>query len=403
MLRRILGSIVAVVVYWMISVLYTPHTILLTSKVAGQQFEDTDAGFVLTSYLYQLVSGVGVAFSLGLLVLLAVIWYKPIRQFLATLAIIGTLLTAVQPSLVWAYAETGNKTEVRGIESDETAFMIPNFGKTTDQTQYRSEAYLNRPDIKVPGKFVMIPHEKLSGTGGSSGLAGALASDYWVSTSTLIKVKRSPYSRTWVQKGRGTNATVDESFPCQTAGGHNISKIGVAVGVSIDDAHAAKYLAYFGLKPVEGDTDDLKTIFTSVRFARLLTDVTDNVVHSQVQVFVCEDILKYADPLLASVAMKIIMDNVKTNTTAYLSNLGITLLFMGWADTWTFDDEVQFAINQKFIADQVGDRLDVLQRNAVINALEGIGAGARKQAPGLLLLPESILNLSKPNITPLAQ
>lgn len=401
MVKRIIGSIVALAVYWVIIGLYTPHTVLLTSKMAGQQLEDTDAGFVLTSYFYQFVSGVGVALFLVLLAILATIWYKPIRQLIATLVIIATVATAMQPNIAWAFAETSNKTEVRGIESDETAFVIPNFGKTTDQAQYRSETYLNRPDVKVPGKFFVIPHEKLSGTGGSSGLAGALSSDYYVSTVTLIKVKRSPYSREWVREGRGSNSKVDESFPCQTAGGHNIGKIGVSIGVSIADntpetnGDAARYLTYFGLEPLKGNLDDLQTIFTSVRYARILTDVTDHVVRQKVQTTICREISKYQDPRTASAAMNTIMDDVEGGLRKYLKDLGITLNFIGWADTWTFDDDIQTAINQSFIAEVVADKLDILRQNAPINVMEGLSAGFRKGLPNFMVIPENMMSLLK--------
>ena len=290
---------------------------------------------------------------------------------------------------------------MRGIEPHETAFVIPNFGKTTDQAQYRSEAYLNRPEVKVPGKFIIIPHEKLSGTGGSSGLSGALSSDYYISTVTVIKVVRSSYAREWVQKGRGSNSAIDESFPCQTKGGHNIDKIGTSIGVRIDDENAARYLANFGLQPVSGDPDAIQTIFTSVRYARPLTDVTDHVVRQKVQTLICEKIAEYADPVVASAAMKDIMGSVREDAKAFLAGFGITLEFLGWADTWTFDTDVQMAINQKFIATQVAESLDVLQRNAVINTLEGLGTGFKKGGPNFLVIPEKLFDLIRPGTPPI--
>jgi len=398
MFGRVLATVFTFLVYLGINALYTPQAALISSKIAGQQFEDSDSSYLTAVYGLHMLNGIGLIISLGFLLILVAIWYKPVRKFLATLAIVGTVLTAVQPSSAWAFATNGSdKTEIRGIESGESAFLVPNFGKTSEQSQYTSETYLNRPDVKVPGKFIQIPHAKLGGSGGSSGLASAFGSDYYTSTATLIKVKRALYSRAWVQKGRGSNAVIDESFPCQTAGGHNITKIGVSIGVLIEDANAAKYLGNFGLQPLAGDPDDIQNIFASVRYARPLTEVMDQVEHPEIQALVCHEILKYTDPVTASASMQTILDNVKTTATEHLAKYGITLVFIGWADTWTFDEEVQFAINQKFIASQIGDKLDVLQRNAVVNALEGLGAGARKNSPSFLMIPEGIMNFLKPS------
>jgi len=409
---RIVGTIVALAGYWVARLIYSPAAMVIGTRQSGTQFEDTDVGFVTTSWWQSLMSGIDGLMLLALLLLLLLIWGRPIAQTIrsafnegsnfAILFAVGAAITLF-PQFVWSFAETSDKTEVRGIEPDETAFLLPNFGATGEnQAQYRSEQYLNRPDIKVPGKFVVMRHQKLAGTGGASGLASLVGFDYFVSTHTLAKVKRSPFSRSWTVPGRGTNSTVDESFPCQTKGGHNIMKVGVSIWTEITDDQAAKYFATWGFEPAQGDPGELQTIFTSVRYARRLLDVMDNVVHAWVHNLVCNQILTYDDPLSASQAMAIILGEVEKKLRPLLLDTGITLKMVGWADTWTFDDEIQFAINQKFIASQIADSLPILERNALVNVFEGIGAGSRKQPPSILAIPDKLFDSLKPGNLPIA-
>jgi hypothetical protein len=46
------------------------------------------------------------------------------------------------------------------------------------------------------------------------------------------------------------------------------------------------------------------------------------------------------------------VQTVNQNAAAYLGEVGITLDFIGWADTFTFDREVQEAVNRRYVASQ---------------------------------------------------
>ena len=46
------------------------------------------------------------------------------------------------------------------------------------------------------------------------------------------------------------------------------------------------------------------------------------------------------------------MAAVKQKATAYFGDVGVTLDFIGWADTFTFDHTVQEAVNPRYIASQ---------------------------------------------------
>jgi len=46
------------------------------------------------------------------------------------------------------------------------------------------------------------------------------------------------------------------------------------------------------------------------------------------------------------------MTKIQENVGAFLETRGITLDYIGWAGTWTFDQPVQDAINRRYIAGQ---------------------------------------------------
>jgi hypothetical protein len=77
----------------------------------------------------------------------------------------------------------------------------------------------------------------------------------------------------------------------------------------------------------------------------------DDVGRKKVQTLVCDEIAgrTFDD---ANANMKAIMEKVKTDATNYFASVGITLDFIGYADTWTFDDAVQAAINRRYVASQ---------------------------------------------------
>ena len=401
-LGRIVLTVVAFGAYWAVNATYSPVAALQSAAVATKQLENSDAAFIASSYGIQFIGGVHTLFSFALLVVLVLIWWKPgvaawkklseedgrgTTSVLVLLAAIGVIVV-LQPSKAYAYAGTSDKKEYARIEPDETAFMIPNFGANLDsQAQYKPD-YLNQAGVKVPGKFINIPHVKLNGTGGDSGLASVFGSDYYVNSATLVRVKRTQYSRVWTKQGRGTNKQLDESFNCQTKDGLNVKHIGVAIIDLIEDENSALYLSKFGLMALKGK-DDLtliENVFISVREARSLVEVTDDVAYTKVHQLVCKYIAMEDDPEVASGHMNEIMGNVTKDLEVYLKNVGISLKSLGWSDAWDFDEDVQIAMNQKFNARMVGGSLEILERNANINLKEGLGVGFRNKMPSSLFL-----------------
>jgi len=50
MIGRIIATVFTFLVYLVINAIYTPQAMLITSKAAGQQFEDSDYSFLKAVY-----------------------------------------------------------------------------------------------------------------------------------------------------------------------------------------------------------------------------------------------------------------------------------------------------------------------------------------------------------------
>ncbi len=224
---------------------------------------------------------------------------------------------------------------------NESAFWIPDTGaNAATQTNMDSEAYFQAN--KIATKRFQIPHAVLPGSGWFAG--------YYVPTGRLIVVDRTPYNREWTKaSGRGTSAK-DESFPCQTSEGINVT-VEIGIAASVAEQNAAKFLYYFGVKPPAGDRKDPAVIFNSVYQGRSLAEVMDGVVRGKVSALACAEI--GARPLdKADAEINQIMAKIQENVSAFLETRGITLDYVGWAGTWTFDQPVQDAIDRRYIAAQ---------------------------------------------------
>ena len=339
-LGRAIATAAAVVLYGWINFLLHPVATIASADVAGQQFANTDASYV-TSMI-----GIGLFGNLGIpaVVLLAVvvaIWWRPLRQWWvsgAAAIVFGVALAAPQAQ---AYYDKTDYTEAYTILPNESAFWIPDAGANKDnQAQFDSEAYLQANKIAV--KRFIVPHTKLQGSGSFF--------DFYVPAGRLIIVDRTPFSREWVEARERGTSTRNESFPCQSKEGLNIS-VGVSIGASVLEPNAAKYLYRFGVLPPVGDRTDPKVIFNSVFFSRKLSDVMDDVGRKKVQTLVCNEIAGRSFDKANEEANQI-MDAVGKAAADYFASVGITLDFIGWADTFTFDPVVQDAVNRRYIASQ---------------------------------------------------
>jgi hypothetical protein len=339
---RCVASLVAILLYGWINFLLHSTATLASGKIAGKQFDNSDASYLVSYFGMNFFKDFGVPLVV-LLVILVVIWWRPIKSSpksrgVASVLVLCILFTSANS---FAYYDKQDFTEAYFILPNESAFFIPDVGANKDsQSQFGSEEYLKAN--KIPAKRFTIPHTKFSGSG--------MWSDFYVPTGRLIIVDRTPYNREWVaSKNRGTS-TKDESFPCQSSEGINIT-VEISIATSVQEENAAKYLYNFGVRPPTGDRKTPEVIFTSVFYGRSLAEIMDNVGRGKVQTMVCNEISSRTLDKTNAEATKII-DTVSKGAATFLESKGITLDYIGWAGTFTFDHEIQSAINRRYIAGQ---------------------------------------------------
>jgi hypothetical protein len=339
-LWRVVLTILAVVLYGWINFLLNPAGTALSGQAAGQQFDNSNASYIGSVVAMNLFANLGIPFIV-LLAALVAIWWGAVRHFLARLVIFGTALTALHPLPAAAYYDKTDFAEAYTILPNESAFWIPDVGANKDsQVQYESEAYLN--SNKVPLKRFIVPHVHLQGSGSFF--------DFYVPSGRLIIVDRTPFSREWVDAAERGTSVRKEGFPCQSKEGLNIT-VGIAIGASVAEQNAAKYLYRFGVRPPSGDRSDPKVIFTSVYYSRSVKEVMDDFGRKKVSEIVCDQITSRGFDQINAEA-KLIKDTAAKTIVDFFAGYGISIDFVGWADTFTFDKEVQEAVNRRYIASQ---------------------------------------------------
>jgi hypothetical protein len=373
-------SVAAVLLYGWINALLHPLASIVSGEAAGGQFANSDAAFAASYFTMRFGGGI----SLPLLVLLGVlllIWWQPISALLAnrrrSLAIAAI---ALLPLPAAAYYDKNDYTEAYFILPNESAFFIPDVGANKDsQAKFGSAQYLE--DNKVAAKRFIIPHAKFSGSG--------FFQDFYVPTGRLIIVDRTPYNREWTaSRNRGTSVR-DESFPCQSQEGLNVTAE-IAIATSVTEEDAAKFLYWFGVRPPVGNRTDPQVIFASVYGGRSLAEVMDGVGRGKVQSLVCHEIgARSFDKVNTDI--NAMMDSITKEAEAWFKSRGITLDYIGWAGTLSFDHDVQKAVNDRFTAEKVAPVLPVLQSKAIVEAVQRWDGHLPSTVSGLWLVPGDLL------------
>lgn len=388
--RRLLITVALVIMWSWFNFFTNQIGTLATGAIAGNQFDNSAISYLGAVSTFRLFSGIGMLSTVILLVLLCVLWQRPVTSWIKTALTVMALVCLFSPQTAWAYFDTTDKTEAYTILPNESAFWIPDVGANKDtQAQAPTEDYYNANKIFV--KRYIVPHAKLSGSGGWSNW------DSYVPTGRLIIVDRTPYSREWVDaKDRGTSV-VKQGFPCQSKEGLNITT-GISIGVHVEDDNAAKYLAHFGVQTdSSANRSDPAVIFTSVYYSRKVSDVMDDVGRKEVQTLVCNEISKRSFNDANTQAADIIT-SVAKNAKIYFNSVGITQDFLGWADTFAFDPTVQDAVNRRYIASQdqiIANELapyaTTIQQLAAAQALRSFGDKTDGKLPTTVVgLPPNI-------------
>ncbi len=376
---RALASFVAILFVGWLNALISPAATILSADAAGQQFANSTQAYIQASYIMRFAGGLAVPAVVLLAILLAIWWSDLIRLRNRLFPAVALLL--LLPAAAQAYYDKNDFTEAYFILPNESAFFIPDVANNKDtQAKFGSMEYLEAN--KVAAKRFTIPHAKFAGS--------SLWSDFYVPTGRLIIVDRTPYNREWTAPtSRGTSAR-NESFPCQSSEGINVTAE-VAIATSVSEENAARFLYFFGVRPPQGNRSDPQVIFTSVYAGRNLAEVMDSVGRGKVQALVCHEIgARTFDNVNHDI--NAIMDTVEKNAAAFLQSKGITLDYIGWAGTLSFDKDVQQAVNDRYTAEKIAPVLVTLQTKAMLDAMAKWNGVLPSNLSGLWLLPGDLLN-----------
>ncbi len=376
-LPRIIGSGIVLGLYGIVNFLATPIGTIASGNIASKQFENSDASYVASQAGMDFFSNLHMPFFFVLIILVA-IWWKPVvnmfrKAGVTAIPIILLSLLSLAPESANAYYDKQNWAEPVFILPNESAFWIPETGANRgNQSRLNSEAYLAQNEIAA--KRFNIPHAKLPNS--------AWLGDFYVPTGRLIILDRTPYTREWVKDAMRGTSKRDESFHMQTRDGMN-STVGLAVGASIDPGNAPGFLYRFGVNAPRGERTDPKVIFTSVYYGRSLAQIMDTVVRNKVQQLLSAQYSKLTFDE-ANEKLPEIITLVEKDLKNWAKTIGITIDFLGLADTVEFDSDVQQAINKAYIAGRLAPHVNTLERMATINAMEHKWNGWLPWTPGSL-------------------
>jgi hypothetical protein len=384
MISRIVGTVGALVGLSICLAFFNPAATLFAGQAAGNQLRPSDGAFLQATGTMSLISGMyTVATGLFLLALI-LIWYSPVKRWImeaTKVVLIAGLGLTFGFSDAKAYYDQKDWTEAYTILPNESAHYVPDTGNNKDgQVSLDSEAYLKAN--QVAAKRFIMPHTKLSGTGGFF--------DYYVPAGRLFIVDRTTYSHEWVGSGERGSSKSNESFPCQSKEGLDVIA-GVSVGSSVKEDQSARYLYNFGVVADAAKIDRTKPefIFQSVYYSRKLSDVMNDMGRKKVQTLVCAEIAsRTLDQVNADA--NVMMASIQTKAVEYFGSVGITLNFIGWADTFTFSKEVQKSIDDRFIVEKLGNQLAVLNALANIKVQEGLGLGLEKHGLPVVVTPDML-------------
>lgn len=256
------------------------------------------------------------------------------KKSIKKVAVIG-MLGALSMTSMTGCVKPYDKPTFVTIEANETAFLIPLVGDTSDQAVFESESLLN--DTKVATKEVQIPHRWVQ--------TGRM---YWIGqyrdNATVIKVNRSPVTREWTSdKSTGTNSS-DQGVVAKTKDGIKII-LNVNSTAQIDEALATKYLYNYNKNE--------------------LSQIMDTEIKTMVHSRLIEETSKYN---LSELNTEKIMSVVKPEIQEYFKGRGITVTALGFSSDPIYPEDIQQAMNEKVKAIQTQEAQTIANKTAIDKA-----------------------------------
>lgn len=359
--RRIVKSAVVVVAAAGIRAFLAPAAMIGAGISAGGQMASSDTAAVVAMMQVDFFSGIGGWLSIAVAVLLCMIWGSLVGRAIKAWAIVPALVVVAMSAPAHAFWNTTNTTEAYGVLPNHTAFWVPGIGDTkANQATMESESFFR--ENKVPGKFFVIPHTKLNGS-------AYLGWDYYIPAGRLIVVDRAPFFHEWTKRGRGTDATSDQSFPCHSKDNIEVSAE-MSLAASVTEDNAAKFLFFFGVNAPDGNPSDPAVIFTSVYQGKSLAQVMGGWGRGEIQSRVCRHINEHTIEDLA-LNGNLVLDTIQKEARDFFAGFGITIEYVGWAGGFSYPQEVSAAINTRFAAEHIAPVIAILQAKALIDATSG--------------------------------
>ena len=210
-----------------------------------------------------------------------------------------------------------NTPEFATIEANQTAFLIPLIGDTSDQGVFESEALL--AETKVATKEIQIPKRWVQK--GRMYWKGE-----WRPTAKVILVDRSPITREWINDTESGTAKTNQGVTAKTKDGIKLT-LNVNSTAQIDESMATRYLYYY-------NTNELSQIMD--------TEIK-TMVHSRL----IEEVGKYK---LEDLDTEKVMESVRTEVKEYFLGRGITITALGFASDPIYPEDIQKSMNDKIKA-----------------------------------------------------
>jgi hypothetical protein len=227
------------------------------------------------------------------------------------------------------------------IKNNETAFVIPLEGKTSDQKAYQSEEYLK--SLQVATKRIRIPHRW-----NQTGREWKRWAGEWINTVKVLKVDRTPVTRQWTPSSMTGTSKTDEGIWVESK-----DSVGFSTGFSctahVQESDAARFLYNYP--------------------AGSLASVMDTQIRARIQTLAAETCAVYDMDELRGKKDTLIA-KIREDVEPFFKANGITVTTIGMFGGFTYENkDVQTAIDRVFEAQQLEDVAEAKRKAAEIEKL----------------------------------
>lgn len=291
------------------------------SEIAVNQVQDDNEAYTEVKALVENRNALYAGYATAIAIIL--IWLpilakrmsgmsKPKRQMMVMLLPV-VLLAACKPYNTPQYIEIG---------PNETAFVVPLGGDTSEQLQFQSVEYLQ--SNQVAAKRIFIPKEEIQ--------VGRM---FWeveyIPAIRVVIVDRTPVTREWTSSGDTGTSTSNQAFGVESSESIDF-RVGATCSARVDEEDAAAFLYYFS--------------------GRSLAEVMDQNIRGFIQAELFRE-FGALDLANARTQKGDIFQRVFIATRDHFAPLGVTITSLGGSDGLMYTDpNVQNSINANFEAQQ---------------------------------------------------